>query len=85
MSEQPCPFTLAFFCRRQDRELLSAISRGLLDCPMCPLRGGRRDLAAGQELVERGQRCARVLWRTKLKPDWDPLRGDPRFEQIVAS
>jgi hypothetical protein len=26
-------FTLAFFSRRQDRELLGAISRGLLDCP----------------------------------------------------
>jgi len=24
---------LAFFSRRQDRELLGAISRGLLDCP----------------------------------------------------
>ena len=21
----------------------------------------------------------------KLNPDWDPLRGDPRFEKIVAS
>jgi hypothetical protein len=21
----------------------------------------------------------------KLSPDWDPLRGDPRFEKIVAS
>jgi hypothetical protein len=21
----------------------------------------------------------------KLAPDWDPLRGDPRFEKIVAS
>jgi len=21
----------------------------------------------------------------KLQPIWDPLRGDPRFEQIVAS
>jgi hypothetical protein len=21
----------------------------------------------------------------KLEPDWDPLRGDPRFEKIVAS
>jgi uncharacterized coiled-coil protein SlyX len=26
-------FGLAFFSRRQDRELLGAISRGLLDCP----------------------------------------------------
>jgi hypothetical protein len=23
--------------------------------------------------------------RLKLLPYWDPLRGDPRFEQIVAS
>jgi len=21
----------------------------------------------------------------RLHPDWDPLRGDPRFEKIVAS
>ena len=21
----------------------------------------------------------------KLNPDWDPLRGDPRFEKIIAS
>jgi hypothetical protein len=21
----------------------------------------------------------------RLSPDWDPLRGDPRFEKIVAS
>jgi hypothetical protein len=27
-------FALAFFSRRQDRELLGAISRGLLDCPV---------------------------------------------------
>jgi hypothetical protein len=26
-------FALAFFSRRQDRELLGATSRGLLDCP----------------------------------------------------
>jgi hypothetical protein len=26
-------FALAFFSRRQDRELLGAIFRGLLDCP----------------------------------------------------
>src|SRR5258705_13786035 len=26
-------FAFAFFSRRQDRELLGAISRGLLDCP----------------------------------------------------
>jgi hypothetical protein len=27
-------FALAFFSRQQDRELLGAISRGLLDCPV---------------------------------------------------
>ncbi len=31
-------FALAFFSRRQDRELLGAISRGLLDCPRTSLR-----------------------------------------------
>ena len=30
---QPRPFTFVFFSRPQDRELLGAISRGLLDCP----------------------------------------------------
>jgi hypothetical protein len=30
---QPCLFASPFFSRRQDRELLGAISRGLLDCP----------------------------------------------------
>ena len=25
------------------------------------------------------------LWISKVDPSWDPLRGDPRFEQFVAS
>ena len=25
------------------------------------------------------------MWVLKLDPSWDPLRGDPRFEKIVAS
>jgi len=25
------------------------------------------------------------VWELKLDPTWDPLRGDPRFEKIVAS
>jgi hypothetical protein len=26
-----------------------------------------------------------IFPRSKLLPFWDPLRGDPRFEEIVAS
>jgi len=25
------------------------------------------------------------MWVLKLDPSWDPLRGDPRFEKIIAS
>jgi len=31
------------------------------------------------------QRLATSYGMLKLFPFWDPLRGDPRFEQIVAS
>jgi hypothetical protein len=31
------------------------------------------------------QRLATIYGMLKLLPFWDPLRGDPRFEQIVAS
>jgi hypothetical protein len=44
---------------------------------------------------ERLQRLKEIVWgtehfpagssRRQLFPVWDPLRGDPRFEQIVAS
>ena len=46
---------------------------------------GEKDLAI-QEL-ERSLRYPNRLnyGQLKLFPTWDPLRGDPRFEKIVAS
>jgi len=48
---------------------------------------GEKDLACEQLAI-----ATRLPWhwtisygRLKLLPDWDPLRGDPRFEKIVAS
>ena len=50
-------------------------------------RLGHKDEAIG--LIERvlampntGE--ALSLWQLRLEPVWDPLRGDPRFEQIIA-
>jgi serine/threonine-protein kinase len=46
---------------------------------------GEKDLAFEQ--LERAVRLPNTLsyGQLKLLPYWDPLRGDPRFEQIVAS
>jgi tetratricopeptide (TPR) repeat protein len=48
---------------------------------------GEKDLACEQLAI-----ATRLPWhetvsygRLKLLPDWDPLRGDPRFEKIVSS
>jgi tetratricopeptide (TPR) repeat protein len=49
---------------------------------------GEKDLALQQlELGLRAPAAAQALsyGALKLHPFWDPLRGDPRFEQIVAS
>jgi cell wall assembly regulator SMI1 len=48
---------------------------------------GEKDLALQQlELGLRAPAAAQALsyGALKLHPFWDPLRGDPRFEQIVA-
>jgi hypothetical protein len=46
---------------------------------------GDRDVAIRQlELVTRIP-CYLSYGLLKLEPYWDPLRGDPRFEKIVAS
>jgi tetratricopeptide (TPR) repeat protein len=46
---------------------------------------GEKDLAL-QHLAEAAQLPGYVSYgRLKLLPWWDPLRGDPRFEKIVAS
>ena len=46
---------------------------------------GEKDLAFEQ--LERAVRLPNTLsyGQLKLLPYWDPLRGDPRFEKIVAS
>jgi tetratricopeptide (TPR) repeat protein len=46
---------------------------------------GEKDLALEQ--LERAVRLPNTLsyGQLKLLPYWDPLRGDPRFEKIVAS
>ncbi len=46
---------------------------------------GEKDLALKQ-LVEAAQLPTQLDYGSlRLHPDWDPLRGDPRFEKIVAS
>jgi len=46
---------------------------------------GEKDLALKQ-LAEAAQLPSQLNYGwLRLHPDWDPLRGDPRFEQIVAS
>ena len=48
--------------------------------------GGERDLAIEQLSATLAlNRGIRDLRHAKLHPFWDPLRGDPRFEKIVAS
>ena len=46
---------------------------------------GEKDLAL-QELETHAQEFRFTNYgELKLDPDWDPLRGDPRFDKIVAS
>ncbi len=46
---------------------------------------GEKDLALQQLGLYAGQPSFVDYGELKLDPDWDPLRGDPRFEKIVAS
>jgi hypothetical protein len=49
---------------------------------------GERDLALQQlsaAIPLRGAESITNYGNLKLLPFWDPLRGDPRFEKIVAS
>jgi len=46
---------------------------------------GEKDLALQQLSSYAGQPSFVDYGELKLNPDWDPLRGDPRFEKIVAS
>ena len=46
---------------------------------------GEKDLAVEQLQKLAAQVPGFAYGELKLDPDWDPLRGDPRFEKIVAS
>jgi serine/threonine protein kinase len=46
---------------------------------------GENDLALEQLSLHAGQPFFVDYGELKLHPDWDPLRGDPRFEKIVVS
>ena len=47
---------------------------------------GEKDLACEQlTIATRLLGCQLSYGQLKLHPFWDPLRGDPRFEKIVAS
>jgi hypothetical protein len=46
---------------------------------------GEKDLAFKQLAVATGIPNYLSYGELRLHPRWDPLRGDPRFEEIVAS
>ena len=46
---------------------------------------GERDLAIEQLAIVAKIPCGPTYGELRLNPVWDPLRGDPRFEKIVAS
>jgi serine/threonine protein kinase/tetratricopeptide (TPR) repeat protein len=46
---------------------------------------GERDLACEQLAIVMRRPSGLSYGQLKLMPFWDPLRGDPRFEEIVAS
>ena len=46
---------------------------------------GEKDLACEQLAIATRKPSDLSYGQLKLMPFWDPLRGDPRFEQIVAS
>jgi serine/threonine-protein kinase len=46
---------------------------------------GEKDLACEQLAIVTGMPGTLSYGQLKLLPYWDPLRGDPRFEKIVAS
>jgi hypothetical protein len=46
---------------------------------------GVRDLAIEQLEIVANLPCGPTYGELRLSPVWDPLRGDPRFEKIVAS
>ena len=46
---------------------------------------GEKDLASQQLEIVSKLPCGPSYGELRLNPDWDALRGDPRFEKIVAS
>jgi TolB-like protein/class 3 adenylate cyclase/Tfp pilus assembly protein PilF len=46
---------------------------------------GEKDLALEQLTIAAKLPCSLSYGELRLHPNWDPLRGDSRFEQIVAS
>ena len=46
---------------------------------------GDKDLACEQLAIAIRPPSTVSYGQLKLLPHWDPLRGDPRFEKIVAS
>jgi serine/threonine-protein kinase len=46
---------------------------------------GKKDLAFEQLTIAAKLPCTLSYGELRLHPNWDPLRGDPRFEKIVAS
>jgi hypothetical protein len=46
---------------------------------------GEKDLACEQLTIATRLPGSLSYGQLKLLPYWDPLRGDPRFERIVAS
>jgi serine/threonine-protein kinase len=46
---------------------------------------GDNDLACEQLAIAVRPPSTVSYGQLKLEPDWDPLRGDPRFEKIIAS
>ena len=49
------------------------------------VQGGDKDLAIEQLAISAGQLGGVTYGDLKFNPRWDSLRGDPRFEKIVAS
>jgi hypothetical protein len=46
---------------------------------------GEKDLAFEQLALSARTPGGATYGELKLDPSWDPLRGDPRFQKIVAS
>ena len=49
------------------------------------MQAGEKDLAIQQLAISAQAPIGVDYGDLKLNPMWDPLRGDPRFEKIVAS